>query len=82
MKAALSEPTFLEQCFNFHAATSVYLVQIAVHGECDTQQERQICFPLPKVVPPSLSGIPELIGENVIDYMLFTRRFKENLYEV
>ena len=82
MKAALSEPTLLEHCFNFHAATCVYLVRIAVHGQCDPQDESVISFPLSDTAPVVLSAIPEMVGENVVDFMLFTRRIRESLYEV
>ena len=84
MKAALSEPQMLDLCFNFHAATTSYLVQIATAGysSSGSQTFAPIRFPLSEQVPAALSCVPEFVGENVIDFMLFTRRFKDSLYEV
>ena len=39
-------------------------------------------FPLSEEVPAALACIPEFTADNIIDYMLFLRRFCDSEYEV
>ena len=80
MKAALTEPLLLELCFNFHTATATYLIHMATSS--DHSAFSGVIFPLSEEVPAALSCIPEFTADNIIDYMLFLRRFQDNVYEV
>jgi len=75
LKAALSQPELLDLCFTFLTATATYLVKlVASDSSVDTAT----------VAMPSdaLKHMPELLTENVQDFMLFLRHFKDQLFEV
>ena len=80
MKAALSEPQFLDLCFDFTSATASYLSHVGTSS--DSTRFTDITFPLPTGAQPALTGLPEFIMENIVDVMLFVRRFKDHMYEV
>ena len=80
LKAALTEPKLLELCFDFHVATTTYLVHMAT--SCDHSLFREVELPLSDDVPQVLTAIPEFVAENILDFMLFIRRFSDSLYEV
>lgn len=80
MKAALTEPTLLENCLNFYLGTATWLVQIAVAD--NPTSFTQVKLPLPETIPKSLAHIPEFIMGNLTDFTLFLQRFKDDLYEV
>ena len=78
LKAALSQPTLLDSCFTFHTATASYLVKLVVNDDAmDTA-----AVAMPTEAPSVLQYIPELLTENVQDFMLFLRHFKDQLFEV
>jgi len=80
LKAALTEPRLLSLSFSFHVATATYLVQLATADQMTSFCEPQ--FPLSDNVPISLSYVPEFVAENLMDYLLFLRRYKDSVYEV
>lgn len=80
MKAALTEPQLLDLCFNFHVATASFLAHNATSS--DHTQLSPVTFPLPDTGPLILTCIPEFTTENILDFLLFVRRFKDVLYEV
>ena len=78
LKAALSQPALLDQCFTFFAATATYLVKLVVNDDdVDTA-----AVAMPTDAASVLKHIPELLTENVQDFMLFLRHFKDQLFEV
>jgi ubiquitin conjugation factor E4 A len=73
LKAALSQPALLDSCFAFHVATATYLVAMATDSSRDGVNKEA-----PAVI---LQCIPEQLAENIQDFMLFVRRFKDQLFE-
>ena len=80
MKAALSESQLLEHCFQFHIASATYLTHVATSK--DLSRFAGISFPLSEDAPRALSYVPEFIADNIMDFMLFIRRFADAMYEV
>ena len=81
LKTALGEPVLLELLAKFNIATATYLVQLSTAGPKQSEFT-PVEFPLSDDVPKVLQAVPEFVAENIIDFMLFTRRFKDNMYEV
>lgn len=79
LKAALTEQSLMDLTFKFNIATATYLTQLATHS--DLTQFSEVTFPLGNRVSPALSCMPEFVAENVIDYMLFLRHFRESMFE-
>jgi len=78
LKAALSQPVLLDSCFTFYAATATYLMKLFINdGAADTA-----AVAMPTSAPAALKYIPELLVENVQDFMLFLRHFRDQLFEV
>ena len=69
----------MELLFKFDIATATYLTQVATHG--DLTQFSEVTFPLPNRCSEKLTCIPEFVAENIIDYMLFLRRFRDSMFE-
>ena len=78
LKAALSQPALVDACFTFCAATATYLVKL-VSSDGDAGAA---AVAMPTEAPAALKYIPELFTENVQDFMLFLRHFKDQLFEV
>jgi len=78
LKACLSQPTLLDACFTFCTATTTYLVKLVANDDADGAVAEAIAA----VAPSVLRYIPELLTENVHDFMLFLRHFKDQLFEV
>jgi len=78
LKAALSQPVLLDSCFTFYTATATYLVKLFV----DDDAADTAAVAMPTSAPSILRYIPELLAENVQDFMLFLRHFKDQLFEV
>ena len=81
LKAALTEPSTLSLAFQFHVATATWLVHMTTAGEQQTTFG-DVTFPLADTVPTCMSCIPELVAENLMDFLLFLRRYKDAVYEV
>lgn len=77
MKAALTQTTFLDISFSFHVATATYLVAMA--KGCD---QDGIAGASVSRAPHVLQCIPELLAENLQDFLLFVHRFKDHMFEV
>jgi len=78
LKAALSQPALLDACFSFHTATATYLVQLVANDNgADTAAVARA-----DEAPPVLRYVPELLTENVQDFMQFLRHFKDQMFEV
>ena len=80
MKAALTESTLVELGFDFYTATATYLTHMATTE--DHSSFGGIDFPLSDKVPRALQYLPEFTADNIIDFMLFLRRFQDTMYEV
>ncbi|KAL3875775.1 hypothetical protein ACJMK2_033692 [Sinanodonta woodiana] len=80
LKAALTEPNFLELNMHFHLASATWLAQMAKEDNITSFEPIQ--FPLPAQVPRTLAYIPEFFMGNLTDFMLFLHRFKEQMYEM
>ncbi len=80
MKAALTEPLLLELCVDFYTATATYLCEMATSRDHSAFQG--ITFPLSDDVPPAMANIPEFTADNIIDFMLFLKRFQDSVLEV
>lgn len=80
LKASLTDPVFLERCFSLHIATASYLVQLASHGAFT--EFKPLVFPLVEKTPIALADIPEFVAENIVDFLIFLRRFRDELFEV
>jgi hypothetical protein len=80
LKAALTEPTMLSLAFQFHVSTATWLVHMTTDDKQATFSD--LVFPLPESVPECMSCIPELVAENLMDFLLFLRRYKDSVYEV
>jgi len=78
LKAALSQPVLLDSCFTFYTATATYLVKLVIAN--DSMDTAAVA--MPTGAPTVLKYIPELLTENVQDFMLFLRHFKDQLFEV
>ena len=78
LKAALSQPVLLDSCFNFYSATATYFVKLFISDD----MADSAAVAVPTSVPIALQCIPELLVENVQDFMLFLRHFKDQLFEV
>jgi len=79
LKAALSQPKLLDSCFTFCTATASYLVKLVVVSDNDADTA---AVAMANEAPVVLQYIPELLTENVQDFMLFLRHFKDQLFEV
>lgn len=79
IKAALLEPETLEMCFNFQIATVSWLNNLAV--ATDPSSFHEIQFPLPDSPSRFLHCIPELVVNNVADFLTFLRRFNPRIFE-
>lgn len=77
MKAALTQTTFLEYSFSFHVATAAYLVAMAKSSDQDDTKGASVSR-----APRVLQCIPELLAENLQDFLLFVHRFKDHMFEV
>ena len=80
MKAALTEPRFLEMCMNFEIATATWLSEVALHD--NPKSFTPETFPMPEDASTVLACVPEFIMGNVTDFTLFLQRFKDDMYEV
>ena len=79
LKAALSQPALLDSCFTFYTATATFLVKLVVNDDDDADTA---AVAMATSVPSVLQYIPELLTENVQDFMLFLRHFKDQMFEV
>lgn len=79
VKTALTQSQMLELCFDFIIASARWLIQVATSSDFSGFQP--VTFPLSKKVPEVLACVPEFIAENIIDFLLFLRRFKESLFQ-
>ena len=78
MKAALTHTRMLELSFNI--ASARWLIQVATSR--DLTKFHSVTFPLSTNVPEVLACVPELIAENITDFLVFLRRFKESVFEM
>jgi len=76
LKAALSQPALLDSCFTFYTATATYLVKLVV------SDDEAAAVAMPTDAAAVLQYIPELLTENIQDFMMFLRHFKDQLFEV
>ncbi|XP_034241422.1 ubiquitin conjugation factor E4 A [Thrips palmi] len=82
MRCTLLEENNLRLLAEVCVATSEWLIQVAIQppftGEPETYapiNSRELFFPLPEYVPPTLSCVPEMLFENLACYMSMVRRF-------
>ncbi|XP_038609695.1 ubiquitin conjugation factor E4 A [Tachyglossus aculeatus] len=77
-KAAATEPQMLHNCLNLQASTAALLVQLAV-GNRGTEPV-ELTFPLPGDYG-SLAYVPEFFADNLGDFLIFLRRFADDMLE-
>lgn len=82
MRCSLLEEDNLLLLADVCVATAEWLIQVAIQppftGEPETYAPinfRELSFPLPDYVPPTLSCVPEILFENLACYMSMIRRF-------
>ncbi|XP_074648807.1 ubiquitin conjugation factor E4 A-like [Tubulanus polymorphus] len=80
MKSVLTEPTLLEHLGSLHVATAKLLCHLAVSNDAKSFQE--ISFPLCSPNRNALICLPEFLIDNILNFMIFLRRFKDEFYEV
>lgn len=80
IRAAVTEPKFLEMSLNFHISTATWMCLVAVKD--NPQCFSDITLPLPDEAPKCLSCIPEFIMGNITDFTQFLHRFKDQVFEV
>ncbi|XP_013398421.1 ubiquitin conjugation factor E4 A [Lingula anatina] len=80
VRAALLEPQIVQMSLQLHVASATLLVNLAAGGVESFLQE--ICFPLPDPVPDVLTVVPEFLVENMVDLVVFIRRFRDETFEI
>jgi len=80
MKAALTETTLLDLTYSFMVSTATYI------SHCATTQDNTklqiVSFPLPQHGTQNLKYMPEFVAENIMNFMVFLKRFQDNMYEM
>nr|KAF6275147.1 ubiquitination factor E4A [Pipistrellus kuhlii] len=77
-KTAMTEPQMLQNCLNLQVSLAVLLVQLAIGNE--GAQPVELTFPLPDGYG-SLAYVPEFFADNLGDFLIFLRRFADDMLE-
>uniref|UniRef100_G1SHH0 Ubiquitin conjugation factor E4 n=1 Tax=Oryctolagus cuniculus TaxID=9986 RepID=G1SHH0_RABIT len=77
-KTAMTEPQMLQNCLNLQVSMAVLLVQLAIGNE--GSQPVELTFPLPDGYN-SLAYVPEFFADNLGDFLIFLRRFADDILE-
>uniref|UniRef100_A0A8C8YNK4 Ubiquitin conjugation factor E4 n=1 Tax=Prolemur simus TaxID=1328070 RepID=A0A8C8YNK4_PROSS len=77
-KTAMTEPQMLQNCLNLQVSMAVLLVQLAIGNE--GSQPMELTFPLPDGYS-SLGYVPEFFADNLGDFLIFLRRFADDILE-
>ncbi|XP_028639703.1 ubiquitin conjugation factor E4 A [Grammomys surdaster] len=77
-KTAMTEPQMLQNCLNLQVSMAVLLVQLAIGNE--GSQPIELSFPLPDGYS-ALAYVPEFFADNLGDFLIFLRRFAEDILE-
>ncbi|KFO31077.1 Ubiquitin conjugation factor E4 A [Fukomys damarensis] len=77
-KTAMTEPQMLQNCLNLQVSMAVLLVQLAIGNE--GSQPVELTFPLPDGYS-SLAYVPEFFADNLGDFLIFLRRFADDILE-
>ncbi|XP_045412325.1 ubiquitin conjugation factor E4 A isoform X2 [Lemur catta] len=77
-KTAMTEPQMLQNCLNLQVSMAVLLVQLAIGNE--GSQPIELTFPLPDGYS-SLGYVPEFFADNLGDFLIFLRRFADDILE-
>uniref|UniRef100_A0AAF6Z7A1 Ubiquitin conjugation factor E4 n=2 Tax=Bos TaxID=9903 RepID=A0AAF6Z7A1_BOVIN len=77
-KTAMTEPQMLQNCLNLQVSMAVLLVQLAIGNE--GSQLMELTFPLPDGYS-SLAYVPEFFADNLGDFLIFLRRFADDILE-
>uniref|UniRef100_A0A8C6E565 Ubiquitin conjugation factor E4 n=1 Tax=Moschus moschiferus TaxID=68415 RepID=A0A8C6E565_MOSMO len=77
-KTAMTEPQMLQNCLNLQVSMAVLLVQLAIGNE--GSQLIELTFPLPDGYS-SLAYVPEFFADNLGDFLIFLRRFADDILE-
>ncbi|XP_036913371.1 ubiquitin conjugation factor E4 A isoform X4 [Sturnira hondurensis] len=77
-KTAMTEPQMLQNCLNLQVSMAVLLVQLALGNE--GLQLMELTFPLPEGYS-SLAYVPEFFADNLGDFLIFLRRFADDILE-
>uniref|UniRef100_M3ZB11 Ubiquitin conjugation factor E4 n=1 Tax=Nomascus leucogenys TaxID=61853 RepID=M3ZB11_NOMLE len=77
-KTAMTEPQMLQNCLNLQVSMAVLLVQLAIGNE--DSQPIELTFPLPDGYS-SLAYVPEFFADNLGDFLIFLRRFADDILE-
>lgn len=79
LKAALLEPSSLEQMLRFHVASATWLCHVATAEDVGTFQP--LALPFPEHGNGRLALVPEFVVENICDCIVFVKRFSERSLE-
>ncbi|KAI5282536.1 Ubiquitin Conjugation Factor E4 A [Manis pentadactyla] len=77
-KTAMTEPQMLQNCLNLQVSMAALLAQLAVGNE--GPQPIELTFPLPDGYG-SLAYVPEFFADNLGDFLIFLRRFADDILE-
>ncbi|XP_029770957.1 ubiquitin conjugation factor E4 A isoform X2 [Suricata suricatta] len=77
-KTAVTEPQMLQNCLNLQVSMAVLLVQLAIGNT--GSQPLELTFPLPGSYG-SLAYVPEFFADNLGDFLIFLRRFADDILE-
>ncbi|XP_020840437.1 ubiquitin conjugation factor E4 A isoform X1 [Phascolarctos cinereus] len=77
-KTAMTEPQMLQNCLNLQVSMAVLLVQLA-NGNQGTEPV-ELTFPLSDQYS-SLAYVPEFFADNLGDFLIFLRRFADDILE-
>ncbi|XP_054167509.1 ubiquitin conjugation factor E4 A-like [Oppia nitens] len=82
MKSMLSEREFTEMAIQFHISTAVWLNNLAINSN-ETEASKGFKEILPPILRDfdshCLKSVPEFIMENVCDFIIYVRRFNEEM---
>ena len=84
-KAMLSQDAVLDLMIRFHVSTSTWLLNLAMSDNLSQFSEKFAAVNVEKSCDKSselLSYVPEFIIENIIDLIIFLRRFAENALKI
>ncbi|XP_044525540.1 ubiquitin conjugation factor E4 A [Gracilinanus agilis] len=77
-KTAMTEPQMLQNCLNLQVSMAVLLVQLAIGNQ--GTEPAELTFPLPDQYS-SLAYVPEFFADNLGDFLIFLRRFADDILE-
>lgn len=87
LRAALIEPKSLDLYARLHVTSARWLIQIILDTDNSIRSSyalktiKPLEFPLPEIIPKTLTCIPEFILENLVGFLSFVKRFNPRTLE-